>query len=104
MSAQLLVLLLALVVEDEDLIGSAFSHNLAAHSCFRLWFADLSVATRERENFIETNFAVGAVADLLHPDHVSGCDSILFTTGADHRVHTHSSLKPHDPVHTSALG
>src|SRR5438067_5254591 len=88
-SAQLLVLLLALVVEHQNFIGTALLKDLPANAGSRLRLGDLTIFALDRTYFIESNVSVGAVADFLHPDHVPGSDSILFTTGADHRVHTH---------------
>src|SRR5581483_2757614 len=98
-----LVLLLALVMEDQNFVVPAFFDHLAADASFRLRLSDLPVAARHGQHVVETYVPVSAVSNLLYPDHIPRRDSILLTTGADHRVHTHSSMKP-IPAHTGAPG
>src|SRR5262249_15123926 len=89
MPAQFLVLLLTLVVEYENLVVTAFLNNLSGYACFRLWPANLALIAGHCQHVLKLD-GVTAVAQLLHTDHVSRRDTILFTTGADDRVHNAS--------------
>ena len=93
MSAQLLVLLLALVVENQNLRAASLFHQLADHSRSRLRFADLAFSARHRQYFGELHLAIGARSQLLHSNHVSGRHPVLLASGADNRVHTSASVK-----------
>src|SRR5262245_11154723 len=85
MTAQLLVLLLALVVEDDDFRPAALFQHFAEHTGFGLRASNLALRARNRQNVVELDLAVGA--ELLHPNHVAGRHPVLLTTGADDRVH-----------------
>src|SRR5215472_1582964 len=93
MSAELLVLLFALVVEDKHLGAAAFFNHLADHARFRLRASDLAFRTRNGENVVEFDVAVGTGAEFLDTDHISGRHPVLLTAGADDRVHTFASEK-----------
>src|SRR5208337_2474438 len=92
-SAQFLVLLLALVMENQNLRAAAFFHQFADHPRARLRLADLTFSTRHSQNLRELHLAVSARGQLLHSNHVSGRHPVLFATGADNRVHTSASVK-----------
>src|SRR5690242_11392958 len=101
MSAQLFVLLFPLVMEDQDFFVTAFLDHLSGDARLAGSLAELAFAAAHAQN-IELNVAVLG-AELLDPHYVSGRHSILLSTGANHRVHTHSSIDP-IPAHTSARG
>src|SRR5579872_2520825 len=88
--AQLLVLLLALVMEDQDLRAAAFFNDLADHARTRS-IVDLAFFARNCEHG-KLHQAIGAGARLLHSNYVAGRHPVLLATGADNRVHT-SSMK-----------
>jgi len=92
-SAQLLVLLLPLVVEDKDLCAAPFFHQLADYARFRLRFADLPVSRRNRQYLLELDMSVGASSQFLHSNHIPGRHPVLLAAGADNRVHTSASVK-----------
>ena len=60
MSAQLLVLLLALVVEDQNLRAATLLHDFAGHERIRTGLANLPAARRNRQHVVEFDLAVGA--------------------------------------------
>src|SRR5205085_4172484 len=93
MSTELLVLLLAFVVKNQDLITAALLHHLTNHQRLRLRTADLSRFSGDREHIFEFNSPVVAVALTLHPNHVAGRHPVLLSSGADDRVHTYASIQ-----------
>src|SRR5579863_9765864 len=91
-STELLVLLLALVMENQNLCAPALFDNLAGHARTRCWHGYLALAAGNRQHVAEFNLAV-CVSLRFQPNHVSGRHPVLFATGADDRVHTHASTK-----------
>src|SRR4051812_44806504 len=91
-SRELLVLLFALEVEDEDLVRAALFDRAADHARTRLRTADLALLPADGEHVGELDLPVrgGGFLDL---DHVPGCDAILLSPGANDRVHTIASDK-----------
>src|ERR1700691_3557003 len=92
-AAQLLVLLLALVMENQNFRAAAFLHYLADHASFCQRLAHLAFGARYRQNVGERYLAVGSRGKTFHSNYVSGRHSVLLSTGADHRVHTPASIK-----------
>src|ERR1700733_277611 len=92
-SAQLLILLLALVMENQNLRSASFFHQLAndSRACLRL--ADLAFSTRHCQYLGKLHLAIGARCQPLHSNHISGRHPVLFAAGADNRVHTLASVK-----------
>src|SRR6266850_2068479 len=86
MSAQLLILLFALVVEDEDLLAASLVDDFAGDARFRSGIYNTARLGRNREHVGKFDAAIGAI-DLLDPDHVSRGHLVLLATSADHRVH-----------------
>src|SRR5580658_1915295 len=93
MSAQLLVLLLALVVENQNLRATAFFHQLADNPRSRFRLPDLTFSTGHSQNLRELDLAIGARGQFLHSNHISGRHPVLLAAGADNRVHTSASVK-----------
>src|SRR5580698_2013058 len=91
-SAQLLVLFLALVMEDQDLLFAALLHDFAGDLRAILGHADLAGLGRDCQHVAEFNLAVGAGALALHSNHIAGRHPVLLPTGADDRVHTYASV------------
>src|SRR5262249_36529250 len=90
MAKDFFVLLLALEVEDQDLIAASGFHYLAAdHSA--LAGADLAFLTGNCEHIVELNGIAFSGGQLLYLNDISGSHSILLPPGANHRVH--SSLR-----------
>src|SRR5581483_6636097 len=92
-AAQLLVLLLALVVEHEDLIATSLLDNFAYHASFRLRLADLPRFTRHRQHIAKLHLLVAAVALALDFDHIAGRYPVLLSTRANDGVHTRASVR-----------
>src|SRR5271155_1081793 len=92
-SAQLFVLLLAFVVENQNLRAASLFHEFADHprSCLRL--PDLAFATRHSQYFRELHLAIGARSQLLDSNYIPGRHPVLLAAGADNRVHTSASVK-----------
>src|ERR1039457_489106 len=90
MSVQLLVLLLALEVEDQDLIGASLFDHLSADEGLRR-LAELALGPANGQHFVELNVFAAGLRQLLDLNHVSGRDAILLSPGADHRVHGNAS-------------
>src|SRR5437868_4041932 len=86
MSLELLVLLLALEVEDQDLVAAAFLHHTANNAGAALRLHDGAGLSRDRQHIREFNIAVLSRL-LVNFDYVSGRDAKLPSPGADHRVH-----------------
>src|ERR1700733_11685218 len=86
MSENLLVLLFALEVEDQNLGGLSAFHHLAADdsSCAR---ADFACFRRNSKNIIEFNCVAIGGRQLFHFHNVAGCDAVLLSPGANYRVH-----------------
>src|SRR5580698_1281271 len=91
MALQLLVLLLALVVEHEDLVATAFADDLGQHLRAAQLLLKLTLFAADSNNVGELERAV-FVGALLNPDGIAGGYTVLLTTGANDCVH---SLKPH---------
>src|SRR5882672_9031685 len=91
--AQLLVLFLALVMENQDLRAAAFLNQFADHPCSRLRFRDLTFSTRHSQYLGKLHLAIGSRGLLLHSNHIPGRHPVLLPAGADHRVHTSASVK-----------
>src|ERR1700757_4679548 len=91
MPTQLLVLLLAFVMEDEDLRGAAFSDHFADHPGIGL-IADLAFFARNGDHG-ELHLPVGAGAQFLHSNYIARRHPVLLPTGADNRVHTSASIE-----------
>src|SRR5260370_5330583 len=107
--AQLLILLLALVVENQNLRSAAFFHEFADDPRSRFWLSDLTFSTRHSQYLRELHLAIGACGQLLHSNHIPGRHPVLLPAGADNRVHTFASVKIslkasvlRNPAHTGA--
>src|SRR5581483_5406458 len=86
MSLQLLVLLLALEVEYQDLIGASFFYHAAHHARATLRTHQRARLAGNRQHVSKLHVAVFCRL-LIDPDYVSGCDAKLLSPGADNRVH-----------------
>src|SRR5437868_14237076 len=84
MSDQLLVLLLALELENQDLVAAALFHHLASNAR-ALGIGGKSLAA-DRQHVGKFNVAA-AVLGLLDLDHVARGDTVLLAAGADDCVH-----------------
>src|SRR5437868_6652379 len=87
MSDQLLVLLLALELKDQDLVAATFFHHLAGDA--GAFGVGGKVIVADGENVGEFDLAL-AVRRLLDFDHVAGGDTVLLAAGADDCVHMKS--------------
>src|ERR1039458_10288852 len=90
MSIQLLVLFLAFEVEDEHLVAAAVFHDLAGDKSLRR-LAQFACGRADGQHFLELDVVAAALGQLLDLNHVPGCDAILLSPGADHRVHGNAS-------------
>src|SRR6185437_10338670 len=86
MSVNLLVLLFALEVEDQDLIGLAAFHHLPTDDCTGSRTNGAFLA-RDGQNVIEFNHIAISGGQLLNFHYVAGCDAVLLSSGANYRVH-----------------
>jgi hypothetical protein len=86
MSKDLLVLLFALEMEDQDFVGPSRLHYLAAHPRASAE-ADLAFLAGNGQNVIELDFVPMACGQFLDFHYVSGSNAILLSPGANHRVH-----------------
>ncbi len=77
-------------MENEDFRGAALFDHFAQHARSGAGDADLTLAARNRQNVAKLYLSV-FVGLRFEPNHVSGRHPVLFTTGADDRVHTHAS-------------
>src|SRR5580704_4786491 len=93
MPAQLLILLLAFVMEDQDLFLAALLHDFTGHLRARLGHANLARLGRDRQHVAEFDLAVGAGALAFDPNYIARRHPVLLATGADDRVHTYASVK-----------
>src|SRR5215469_2518440 len=91
-SAQLLVLLFALVVEHEDLGAAALLDHFAHYACFPRLCA-LPFAAGNGKHIVELHGTFGARALSLDSNYVAGRNPVLLATGADDRVHSSASVK-----------
>src|SRR6266566_7063461 len=94
MSSNLFVLFLFLVVKNQDLLGSAFVQDFSRDQralCPR----NLSVARRYRQHITKFDLAVLFTALGFQANHIPGCYPILLSTGANDRVHSLASMRPH---------
>ena len=103
MSAQLLVLLLALVMENEDFRAAALLRRFRRSRARRIADGDLPSAPETASTSLNSTWPSVPVAWLLHSNHIAGRHPVLLTTGADDRVHTHASVKTPLPRRTRAL-
>src|SRR6266478_1129337 len=85
-SAQLLVLLLALVMEDQDLLTASLLDHLAGYARARTRRHNAARLGRNRQHVAELHKSI-RVGLFFHPDHIARGDTVLFSTCADHRVH-----------------
>src|SRR5580658_1328428 len=92
-AAQLFILFLALVMENQNLRAASFFHQLTDDSRSSLWLADLAFSARHRQYLGKLHLAIGARGQFLHSNHVSGRHPVLLAAGADNRVHTSASVK-----------
>src|SRR5579859_7900356 len=86
MSVNLLVLLFALEVEDQDLVRTAALHHLSADDSASAW-ANSAFLARHGQNVIKFNHVAVGGGQLLNFHYVAGCDAVLFPPGANYRVH-----------------
>ena len=93
MSAQFLVLLFAFVMEDQNFCASSLLHHFTGHQCAGFRARDLAGLAGDGQHVVELDLPVGAVALVLQPNHIAGRHPVLFTTGADDRVHTYASVQ-----------
>ena len=99
-SLQLLVLLLALVVEDQNLCrhdlrlapGPSLARRRACATC--------PSSDETARTSLNSNLVVLDRRQFLDPNHIAGCDAILLSPGADDRVHN-SSKTGHTSTATS---
>src|SRR5947207_3123408 len=86
-SLKLLVLLLALVVEDQDLVVAALFEHLAADpGAIALGATDLALFGADGQHIGELHLAFfGSL--FFNANYVPGRDTILFSPGADDREH-----------------
>jgi len=87
---QLLILLLTLVVEDQDFVGSPLFDYLSGNEGARR-FAQFAFGAANRQHLVELNVFAAGLRQLLNLDYVAGCDALLLSPGADHRVHGNAS-------------
>src|SRR5207248_8076385 len=89
MSSELLILLLALVVEDQHFIGAAFFDHAAGYASFAAGAGDLAIASAHGQHVIESDGAAGGrrLLGFLHTNNVARRNPILFPASADDRVH-----------------
>src|SRR5271165_407573 len=86
MSLQLLILLLALVVEHQHFVAAPLLHHLAGHNR-RRGLGNLALCGANRQHISKLHVFAAGLRQLLDLDYVSGCDAILLSPSADHRVH-----------------
>src|SRR5438270_6129682 len=84
MSDQLLVLLLALELENQDFVAATLFNHLAGNAC-ALGIGGKSLAA-DRQHVGKFDVAA-AVLRLFDLDHVAGGDAVLLAAGADDCVH-----------------
>src|SRR4029077_3284440 len=93
MSTQLFVLLLAFVVEDQNLRAPAFFDHVADNPRFGLRLANLAFCAGDRQHFGELHVTVRTSTDLLDSNYIPGRHPVLLATGADDREHASASVK-----------
>src|SRR5260221_88612 len=86
MSINLLVLLLALEMEDQNLVRAAAFHDLAADHC-ACARADGALLAGNGKNVIELNGIAVSGGALFQLFKLPRCDAVLFPPGANYRVH-----------------
>ena len=86
-SAQLLVLLLAFVVEDQNLGAASLFDDLADHARFGLRTHQSARRRRDGQHVAEFDFTVCAVAPASRPESHRRAPPVLLATSADDRVH-----------------
>ena len=89
MSAELFVLLLALVMEDQNFLGAAVFQYLSGNQRALAAGANLAIAALHCEHVVELNGAVGLRLG-LDPNHIAGSDPVLLSTRANNSVHASS--------------
>jgi len=94
-AAQLLVLLFALVVEDQDFFGASLAHNLAGDMRVGLGAGDLALLTGNCQHVAEINLSVGSAGQSLHANYIAGRHPVLLASGANNRVHSCASMQFH---------
>src|ERR1035437_3335300 len=85
-SPQLFVLLLALVVEDQDLVAASLLDDFASYERSRPRRQNATRLGGNRQHIAELDLAV-LVFLCFHPDYIARGYPILLSTCADHRVH-----------------
>src|SRR5439155_4196175 len=80
MSSELLVLLLALVVEDQHLIGASFFDHATGDARLAAGAGDLAIAGAHRQHVIKSDGAAGGrlLLGFFHTNDVAGRNPILF--------------------------
>src|SRR5258707_893498 len=86
MALQLLVLLLALEVKDQNLIPASLADDGAKHLACR-GFGEGILSVRKSQHVVKFHRAVGLDPCLFNLDNFAWGDTILLTTRADHSVH-----------------
>ncbi len=86
MALHLLVLLLALQLEDQDLVAAAFADDGCEHLGAGELLLELALFCADSQYVGELDCAV-LVCQRLNLQRLAGRDQILFTTGADDCVH-----------------
>src|SRR5450631_1326896 len=86
MALQFLVLLLALEMEDQDLIPASLADYGAKHLASR-GVGEGRLPVRKGQHVVEFHRAAGFDACFFDFDYLAWGDAILFTTRADHSVH-----------------
>ena len=87
MSSELLVLLLALVVEDQHFIGAAFFDHATGDARLAAGTGDLAIAGAYSQHVTKSDGAAGGggLLGFLHTNNVAGRNPILFPASADDR-------------------
>jgi hypothetical protein len=90
MSAQLLVLLLTLEMEDENLIAASIAQDLPNDASVGSGISAQAIIAAHGEHVAELE-CIALGRKLLNVDDVPGRDAILLSPGADDRVHSNAS-------------
>ena len=86
MPLHLLVLLLALHLEDQDLVAAAQAENGAGDLGAGQFGGELALFVGDGEHVEELDFAFG-VAGALDPELLTRADQVLLAAGANHCIH-----------------
>src|SRR5262249_58656544 len=100
-SENLLVLLLAFEVKNQDLVTAAGFQDFAAHHR-TLAGADMTFLAGNGQHVVELDGVALTGGQLLNFDDISGSNSILLPSGAYHRVHN-SLPFPFEELSTKGL-